>query len=107
MLTLDFSDFPVLETERLLLRNITIDDAPEVFFLRSDKQVMQYLDREPCRSIEEAKAFIEMILGMLKKNESILWTITLKNDPATMIGTIGYWRIEWEHYRAEIGYVLH
>ena len=37
----------------------------------------------------------------------IQWAITLKENPATLIGTIGYWRIIPEHYRAEIGYMLH
>jgi len=38
-------------------------------------------------------------------NEMINWMITLKDDPK-MIGTIGYYHIKPEHYRAEIGYML-
>jgi ribosomal-protein-alanine N-acetyltransferase len=36
-----------------------------------------------------------------------MWAVSLVDDPATAIGTICYWRIQPENYRAEIGYVLH
>ena len=107
MLTLNLNPFPILQTERLLLRCITPADAPQLFILRSDQKMMQYLDREPFKSIEEAIAFInEKILDSLNKNEGILWVIELKEKPGKLIGTTGFWRIDKEHYRAEIGYML-
>ena len=39
-------------------------------------------------------------------NDAIAWGITLK-DSDSLIGNVAFWRIEKEHYRAEIGYVLH
>ncbi len=107
MLSLNFSPFPVLKTERLLLRSIVPGDAPELFFLRTDVQVLRFLDRDPMGSLDETNTFIEKILDSQHKNESILWVICLKEDPGTMIGTVGYWRVTKEHYRAEIGYLLH
>lgn len=108
MLSISFSPFPVIETERLLLRCITTEDAPQLFLLRSDPGIMKYLDREPHRFVEETVSFIkEKILDSLHKNEGILWVITLKNDPEIIIGTTGFWRIDFEHYRTEIGYMLH
>lgn len=106
MLQVNFTPFPVLSTERLLLRELDTSDANEIFFLRSDKTVLQYLDKEPAKSIDEAIAFIELIKKELQDNKSVLWGIQLKNNPA-LIGTICYWRIQKEHYRAEVGYVLH
>lgn len=108
MLDINFSAFPDLETPRLLLRNISVTDAPELFFLRSHPSTMQYLDREPHKSVEETALFIEdKMLGGFNKNESITWAITFKTNPEKMIGTIGFWRIDKDHYRAEIGYMLH
>lgn len=41
----------------------------------------------------------------MKNNESIIWAITQKGD-TKLIGTICFWNIIKEHYRAEIGYSL-
>ena len=35
-----------------------------------------------------------------------MWAITLKENPLKLIGTICYWRIQSENYRAELGYML-
>ncbi len=106
VLELNFTPFPILSTERLLLRAITTDDANEIFFLRSDKEVLKYLDKEPAKSIDEAKEFIERIKKDQANNDGILWGITQK-DNHLIIGTIGFWRMQKEHYRSEVGYVLH
>lgn len=107
MLELNFSPFPELMSERLLLRKMKKEDAPALFFLRSDDQVMRYIGREKTRSVEDAGVFIDRINANLDANESIMWTIALADDPDTMIGTICYWNIQPENYRAEVGYVLH
>ncbi len=106
MLSINFSPFPVIPTARLSLRSINKDDAAELFYLRSNPAVLQFLDRAPLASEKEAAAFLETLLEQLKKNEGIVWAITFKDDPAKMIGTISYKKIVKEHYRAEIGYLL-
>lgn len=106
MLEINLQPFPVLITERLILREITKADAEEIFFLRSDKEVLTYLDRDPAKTIDEAIQWIEMINDLTKKNEVVTWAISLKDDPK-LIGTITFWNIKKEHHRAEIGYALH
>ena len=105
-LQVQFTPFPTLQTERLVLRKIEPADAPQLLFLRSDEKVMKFLDREPLRSLDEARFFINRITDSLLLNDGITWGICLKDDPS-MIGTIGFWRLMKEHYRAEIGYMLH
>ena len=107
MLETNFTPFPHLTTNRLLLRRVTNDDAPAVLSMRSDERVMQYIDRPRAVTIDDAKAFIKRIEDALVTNEGITWGIELKDTPGLLIGTIGYWRIMKEHYRAEIGYMLH
>lgn len=107
MLELNFSPFPEIKTEKLLLRRMTDADAPEIQFLRSDDRVMKYIDREKTKSLEEAVAFIQKVNGNIDNNESIMWAITLQDNPNTLIGNIGFWRIMNQHYRSEIGYMLH
>ena len=41
----------------------------------------------------------------IAENKSICWAICLKDKPK-LIGTIGYYRTQFEHYRTEIGYEL-
>lgn len=105
MLGFSFTPFPKLDTERLQLRQITGEDENDLFLLRSDERVMRFLDRPMARSNEDAAELIQKINQSLQTNDGITWGISLKNDPV-LIGTIGYWRIIKEHYRAEIGYML-
>jgi ribosomal-protein-alanine N-acetyltransferase len=89
------------------LRSIERTDAPEILFLRSDEMVMQYIDREKTKNLEEAEAFIDKIKTAAETNEGIMWAIALIDRPHVLIGTIGFWRLIKQHYRAEVGYMLH
>jgi RimJ/RimL family protein N-acetyltransferase len=61
--------FRSLSSKRLILRKPVLDDAREIFNLRSNEQVNQYLDRQVATSIEDAVTFIEKILAIINKNE--------------------------------------
>jgi len=106
MLDINFQPFPVLITKRLTLRQINEDDKNDLFVLRSDNNVMQFIDKPKAKSPDDAAKLIRLITDALNNNEGITWGITLKKGGG-LIGTIGYWRIVKEHYRAEIGYLLH
>jgi ribosomal-protein-alanine N-acetyltransferase len=106
MLNINFNPFPLIATEKLLLRKVELNDVNEIFFLRSDERVMRYIDRSPAKSLEEAGEFIKKITELEENNEAVTWAITIKENPE-LIGTICYWNIQKEHYRAEVGYVLH
>src|SRR6266540_6080102 len=106
MLSLNFKLFPALSTERLNLRRVTHEDAQEVFFLRSDKHMLRFLDRDPAKSVDEAVQWIQTINEAIDNDQYIGWAIALKNE-TKLIGTITFWNIKKEHYRAEIGYALH
>ena len=107
MISLNFSPFPELKTQRLFLRKLEKTDANEVFFLRSNENVLRYLGKEPSKTIAEAEEFISKINKAVDENESILWGITFLSDPSVVIGTICLWNFQKENYRCEIGYLLH
>lgn len=67
MVTPDFSNFPVLQTPRLVLRKLEKDDAPGVFRLRSDAAVMKYIPRPLAVNINDAIIHIEMIQDLVAK----------------------------------------
>ena len=105
MLTLNFNPFPILFTERLVLRQFSTEDAKEILELRSNKAVMQFINRPLAGGIEDALQYIQKIIDNGNNNEGITWAIAFKKD-ATLIGTIGLWQIDKENHRAEIGYLL-
>ncbi len=106
MLNTYFVTFPILTTDRLVLRQITFDDAEAMFDMRSDPEMMAYIPRPLAKTMEDATALIQSMLDGTEKGESLLWAISYKND-TKLLGTIGYWRLKPEHYRAEVGYLLH
>ena len=107
MLQPDFKPFPELNSERLLFRKITDADLEELFFLRSNETVLEFIGREPAKTLEEVKAFMKTIDESIEMNETIFWGIALKKNPSKLIGTICYWKIQPGNYRVELGYMLH
>jgi len=99
---MDSTQFPTLTTKRLVLRELKLSDADNLFMLRSDKRVNIYLDRPETTTITQAVKFINNII----KAESFYWAIASKEDDK-LIGTICYWNIDKENATAEIGYELH
>jgi ribosomal-protein-alanine N-acetyltransferase len=106
MLQVNFHPFPVLETDRLLLRSLRPADRQELFEIRSNEETMRYIPRPLAKTLEDADAIIDMINGFVERNERINWAITEKGRDK-LIGVIGYVKILPESLRAEIGYVLH
>ncbi len=106
MLEFNFAPFPVLTTQRLVLRQVHQDDADEMFFLRSDREVMKYIGRPLAIAVSEAKELIGKMNDGIANNNDIAWAITLKGDDK-LIGYIGFWRTDKEHHLSEIGYALH
>jgi len=105
MKPLNFHPFPTLTSERLLLRKFTSSDDKEVFFLRSNPEVMKYIKREPEKHINEARVFIKKIHSGIDNNEWINWAITKKDTP-TLIGTICIWNFSKTRNSGELGYDL-
>lgn len=97
--------FPILTTERLNLRKITLSDAERIHFFRSDKQINQFIQRAQPQTLEMTRAHIEKISGQFKKNQSIVWGIALQ-DSKTLIGSICLWNFSEDKKIAEVGYDL-
>lgn len=105
MLKLDFSVFPDLRTDRLVLREVTAADAPALFALRTDERVMRHLARPRASTERDAADLIEQIAEGRSNGTGITWGISLVEAPE-LIGTIGFYRLRPEHYTAEVGYLL-
>lgn len=101
----NFSPFPILQTNNLILRQIHLDDAKEVFEIRSNPETMKFIPRPLAETIEDAQKFITDCNAGIEKNEYINWAIAQKEDNK-LIGMIGFFRMQPENFRGEIGYIL-
>jgi [ribosomal protein S5]-alanine N-acetyltransferase len=97
----DCDYFPSLETERLKLRPLAIEDADYIFRLLTDPKVTRYTMDGPLLDNTQARDLIEFYLGPKGKTEN-RWGIIHKKDDR-LIGTCGFHRWAQQHYRAEIG----
>lgn len=77
--------FPPLETERINLRILTLDNAEEVFLHFSDINITRFLDIGPCKNIKEAEEIIQYHM----KDSGCWWGMYEKNGEK-FIGTIGF-----------------
>ena len=105
MLVINFHPFPQLSGKRIILRRLVPEDVHALYALRADKRVMQYIDRPPAQSIQEAFELMQKINDAFEHQDGISWCLSLKDDPK-LIGTIAFWRIMKADHRAEIGYLL-
>lgn len=105
MLQFDFTPFPILETENLILRQIRLDDAKEVFELRSNAETMKFIPRPLAETMEDTEKFIIECNEAIVKNDLLNWAIATKSEDK-LIGMIGFFRMQPENFRGEIGYIL-
>ena len=106
MLSTTFSPFPILQSNRLVLRQITEQDVNEVFAMRSNAETMKYIPRPLARTLDDALELIRMISDKINSNTAINWAISTHNC-SELIGIIGHFEINKANYRSEIGYILH
>ncbi len=101
----NFGRLPVLETERLLLRRLTPDDAEDIFAYASDPEVTKYMMWSPHKSLDESLTFIASAMERYKIGSPAPWAIVLKAENK-VVGTCDF--ISWypDHGRSEIGYAL-
>lgn len=99
----DFSAFPLLETERLVLREWHPADASDMFAFRSDPIAQRY-NSEALRNVSEAEALIATLRTAYAAREQIQWAITARDDRP--IGLFGFNSWQRFHRRAEVGYDL-
>jgi Acetyltransferases, including N-acetylases of ribosomal proteins len=100
-----FKGTPFLETNRLILRKLTLKDDQDLFEYASDDNVTRYLSWDTHKTIEDSRSFILFTLGRYERDEAGDWGIIYR-ETGKLIGTIGFSWYDFKNRRAEIGYVL-
>lgn len=97
--------FPVLETERLILRELLESDVEDLFEIFSSDDVMKYYGMFPFENKDKLLKVIHSFALGFSEERVIRWGIQNKED-GKIIGTCGYHNWMKKHFRAEIGYEL-
>ena len=97
---------PTLETERLVLRKMKPEDAGGVFAYASDPEVSRYVLWETHRTVEDSRAFLDLVGRRYETGGEPEWGMVYKGD-GRFVGSCGFVAWDPEHARAEMGYVLH
>lgn len=99
------SEFPVLRTERLVLREVADHDVPAVFEMESDPVAMRYWSKPPMRDISEAVASVERAKTFFPTRGALRWSIATAADD-WMIGHASLFAFSEQSGRSDIGYGL-
>lgn len=103
----EFSEFPVLETERLVLREITMDDLDWYLehFSRPEMIEGQGFPGPESREVAE-KELREYIVDLFAKRDGFRWGISMRDGPGLM-GSLGFYKwVRPSGHMAEMGYDL-
>lgn len=97
-------EVPILQTNRLTFKAITLNDINQFYELASNPDVTRYLMWEPLKSIDETVIFIKQLLkkfsgeniyswGIYDKfnNNFMGWIGLVENYPSMFKCEIGYW----------------
>ncbi len=95
----------IFETPRLILRRITLEDAPSILQLNSNPEVLKYLHEPPLEDEDHARRIItDIILPQYSLYNLGRWAMQLKTD-GRFIGWCGLkWRPEIRE--TDLGYRL-
>ncbi|WP_253905578.1 GNAT family N-acetyltransferase [Bacillus sp. THAF10] len=94
---------PMLRTERLQLRNLSMKDSDTIYAYFSQPEMTRFYGMEPFQTKLDADKFIKDFLD--DYTNLYRWGIVEK-ESGKLIGTCGFHAISDKHARAEIGYEI-
>lgn len=101
---LSLSSFPILVTERLVLRELSLSDAADLLVFRGDPYVQRY-NGPVYETLAEAQRSIQDSRTEYMERDGITWGVTLESHDH-VIGHFGFHSWSHHHRRAEVGYDL-
>jgi ribosomal-protein-alanine N-acetyltransferase len=97
-------DFPILETERLLLREWDVTDAEDLFAFYSIEDVVRYTPITAYTTLEQAATKAADFRDWFRvKQLSVVWAVVLK-ETGKIVGECSLHSFSPKDQRAEVGY---
>ncbi len=100
-----FRNLPLLETERLRIRKLSLRDANDLFEYASLPEVAEHVSWDHHRNISDSVRFLRMITAQYDDAMPSPWGIVYKEN-SKLIGTIGFHIWNSVNSFAEVGYAL-
>ena len=95
----------ILETERLIIRPLRLDDKYEIFEYRSDSETNKYQGWIP-EKIEDVETFIGKISKQINEPETWFQFVIIVKEKKKIVGDLGIHFFDSENKQAEIGCTL-
>ncbi len=95
----------ILQTPRLTLRPMVIDDAERLHGIMSDAEVMAFWDVSEIEDIDLTTAILKSQLASMKAKKSVYWAMERSAD-TTFVGCCDLSEIDRWHHRAEVGFIV-
>lgn len=100
------NDTLTLQTQRLTLKPISVDELEEVFESVRDPEISKYMSWDPHNSIDQTKSFIERLRQEMEAGKTYTWSIFLEG---AFCGIVSLLAITRQHRaltydRAELAY---
>jgi ribosomal-protein-alanine N-acetyltransferase len=96
--------FPILHTERLLLRQFAEDDLENVFKGLSHPEIIKYYGIS-YQTLEESEEQLKFYKELEESKTGLYWAIC-SADNQTFMGAGGFNNLSQEHKKAEVGFWL-
>lgn len=100
-----FVPYPIIETERLIIRMVRKSDADDLFELCKRPETSRYSCWRPHRSLKETRDYISYRLTQYRKRCCFFFVVE-ERVSKRVIGTCSYASFDEDYKIAEIGYSI-
>jgi Acetyltransferases, including N-acetylases of ribosomal proteins len=100
-----FTEFPILETKNLILRDMRPEDAEDLYNYFSNREISKYLGTYGPQTLESASEAIEYFRNRFRNGKAIRWAIVPK-CVGKIVGTFSYEYFDNNNTLTEIAYEL-
>ncbi|MBR6534783.1 MAG: GNAT family N-acetyltransferase [Clostridia bacterium] len=97
-----FRRIPTLQTERLILRKISVSDYNDMYEYTHINSVTDYVTWYPHPDRDYTKQYLQIVQEQYRNGEFFDWAVILRSENK-MIGTCGFTSFDTQHNCGEIG----
>lgn len=101
------TQYPVLRTPNLDLRQITTADRADLYELFSHPDVMRFSPLEPVSGFNEVDTMIRDWRDQFQQGTAMQWAVTVNHSSERLIGLCGFSELDCEGRVGRVHYYLH